>query len=79
MTGGTADGASAGGDPEASSPFGDERRQRAAAVVSAALADRDAAAFVHAGFDRDPGLRYCVPTPPSGPTAVAYDGTADEW
>ncbi|OLZ42592.1 peptidase M24 [Natrinema saccharevitans] len=60
-------------------PFGDERRQRAADVVSAALTDRCAAAFVHAGSDRDPGLRYCVPTPPSGPTAVAYDGTADEW
>lgn len=79
MTGGNEGTVAAG---SSSADAGDsrlERRDRATGVVSAALADRDAAAFVHVGTDRDPGIRYCCPTPPPGRTAVAYDGIEREW
>lgn len=56
-----------------------ERRDRATTVLSRALADRDAAVFVHVGTERDPGITYSCPRPSTGLTAVAYDGTADEW
>ncbi|WP_254762138.1 M24 family metallopeptidase [Natrinema marinum] len=62
-----------------------ERRDRAAGVLSAALEDNEATAFVHVGTDRDPAIRYCGstlangPTPSAGPTAIAYDGVDREW
>jgi Xaa-Pro aminopeptidase len=72
----------ASGPDTPSDPDGDlvrERRDRATAVVRSALDSRDAAAFVHAGTGRDPGLRYLRPTPSTGLAAVAYDGVEDEW
>ncbi|MGQ3411459.1 M24 family metallopeptidase [Natrinema sp. LN54] len=81
MTGGNECGvAGAARFPESDSTVdGRERRDRATTVVSRALADRDAAAFVHAGTERDPGIRYSCPQPVTELTAVAYDGTASEW
>ncbi|QCW03358.1 M24 family metallopeptidase [Natrinema pallidum] len=75
MTGGNGGGTDRFGDGSAAR----QRRDHATGVVSAALADRDAAAFVHAGADSDPGIRYARPTPTTGPTAVAYDGIENEW
>ncbi|SER24415.1 M24 family metallopeptidase [Natrinema salaciae] len=66
-------------DGSAATDFVRKRRDRAAAVVSDGLAARNASAFVHVGNDRDPGIRYASPTPPSGVTAVAYDGVDGEW
>ncbi|MDQ2050527.1 M24 family metallopeptidase [Natronolimnohabitans sp. A-GB9] len=57
-------------------------------AVTAELERRDAVAVVHAGFRRDPTVRYCLSagddgSPPTdrhrAPTAVAYDGTSGEW
>ncbi|QCS41191.1 M24 family metallopeptidase [Natrinema versiforme] len=81
MTGGNERGVAGGARlPESDSTVdGRERRDRATTVVSRALADRDSAAFVHAGTDRDPGIRYSCPHPVTELTAVAYDGTAGEW
>ncbi|MDF9744851.1 peptidase M24 [Natrinema sp. S1CR25-10] len=59
--------------------YAPERRDHAVSVVSAALAERDAAAFVHVGTDRDPGIRYLRPAPATGRTAIAYLGAEDEW
>nr|WP_049991370.1 M24 family metallopeptidase [Natrinema salifodinae] len=62
--------------------FASERRHHATETVRSTLAERDAAAFVHVGTERDPGLRYVTrrsPQPSSGVTAVAYDGVAEEW
>lgn len=56
-----------------------ERRDHAASVLAATLEKRDATAFVHAGLERDPAIRYSCESLPHGRTAVAYDGTADEW
>ncbi|WP_222916385.1 M24 family metallopeptidase [Natrinema sp. SYSU A 869] len=56
-----------------------ERRDYAAGVVSAVLAERDATAFGHVGTERDPGIRYGCPTPTTGLTAIAYDSTESEW
>ncbi|ELZ18234.1 hypothetical protein C478_01210 [Natrinema thermotolerans DSM 11552] len=78
MTGGNADGATDRPGFDDGTELGRERRSHAADVLSTALADRDGAAFVHAGVDRDPGIRYACDRP-ADTTAVAYDGTADEW
>ncbi|RZH68482.1 M24 family metallopeptidase [Natrinema altunense] len=75
MTGRNGDGTDRAGDGSAAR----ERRDHAVGVVSAALADRDATAFVHAGTDREPGIRYARPTSTTGPTAIAYDGIENEW
>lgn len=56
-----------------------ERRDHAATVLTDALEDREAAAFVHVGTDRDPAIRYCRPESHDGVTAVAYDGSEREW
>ena len=56
-----------------------KRRAHAAAVLARTLEKRDATAFVHVGTEREPGIRYGTASPTAGPTAVAYDGTADEW
>ncbi|ELZ22607.1 M24 family metallopeptidase [Natrinema limicola] len=56
-----------------------ERRDHAASVLAATLEKRDATAFVHAGLEHDPAIRYSCESLPHGRTAVAYDGTADEW
>ncbi|AGB30334.1 hypothetical protein Natpe_0403 [Natrinema pellirubrum DSM 15624] len=78
MTGGNADGATDRPGFDDGTELGRERRRHAADVLSTALADRDGAAFVHAGVDHDPGIRYACDRP-ADTTAVAYDGTADEW
>jgi len=56
-----------------------ERHDHAASVLAATLEKRDATAFVHAGLERDPAIRYSCESLPDGRTAVAYDSTADEW
>ncbi|WP_135820481.1 M24 family metallopeptidase [Halostella litorea] len=42
------------------------------AAVEAELAERDAAAFLHAGHAAEPTLRYCVGPLPAGEAAYAY-------
>ncbi|ELY68413.1 M24 family metallopeptidase [Natrinema versiforme] len=81
MTGGNERGVAGGarGSEPDSLAESHERRDRAGTVLSGALADRDAAAFVHVGTERDPGISYSCPRPSTGLTAVAYDGSADEW
>ncbi|WP_254525350.1 M24 family metallopeptidase [Natrinema caseinilyticum] len=56
-----------------------QRRDHAVAVISPALEDRDATAFVHVGTDCDPGIRYCTPRSRRGLTAVAYDALDGGW
>jgi len=64
---------------DAPSALARERRDHAASVLASTLENRDATAFVHAGLGRDPAIRYSCEPSPHERTAVAYDGTADEW
>lgn len=59
--------------------FVPRRRAHAVAVISPALEDRDATAFVHVGTDCDPGIQYCTPKSQRGLTAVAYDALEGGW
>jgi Xaa-Pro aminopeptidase len=56
-----------------------ERRDHAATVISAVLAERDATALVHVGTDRDPGIQYTRLPPAAGRIAVAYLAAENEW